>query len=127
MHDHQEGDFALIARPRTGRPVNADTGAATIVTPAEVPSLGASPNLTRRCTSVSQCQAGARPSQGRAGRRVEESSSAAAGRATARLTPPEIIYCTAAAGPVGLLPGPAAGRAAAKATRHGRPTAAPKR
>ena len=40
MHDHQEGDFALIARPRTGRPVNADTSAATIVTPAEVPSFG---------------------------------------------------------------------------------------
>lgn len=36
-----EGDLAFIARPRTGRPVKADTGAATIVTPAEVPSLGA--------------------------------------------------------------------------------------
>ena len=40
---------------------------------------------------------------------------------------PEIIYCTAVAEPVGLLPEPAAGRADAKAARHGRPTAAPKR
>ena len=33
-----EGDLAFIARPPTGRPVKADTGAATSVTPAEVPS-----------------------------------------------------------------------------------------
>ena len=55
------------------------------------------------------------------------SSSAAARRATARPTPPEIIYCTAVAEPVGPLPEPPAGRADAKAARHGRPTAAPKR
>ena len=40
---------------------------------------------------------------------------------------PEIIYCTAVAEPVGLMPEPAAGRADAKAARHGRPTAARKR
>ena len=40
---------------------------------------------------------------------------------------PEIIYCTAVADPVGLLPEPAAGRADAKAVRHGKPTAARKR
>ena len=56
-----------------------------------------------------------------------KSSSAAAGRATARPTPPKIIYRTAVAEPVGLLPEPAAGRADAKAARHGRPTAARKR
>ena len=118
-----ECDFALIARPRTGRPVNADTGAATIVTPAEVPSLGASPERTRRCPSVSRCPAGSRPCRaaGRASRAVP--------RPDGRRAPdaPEIIYCTAVAGPVDLLPAPAAHRADAKAARHGRPTAARKR
>ena len=55
------------------------------------------------------------------------SKCAAAGRATARPTSPKIIYRTAVAEPVGLLPEPAAGRADAKAARHGRPTAARKR
>ena len=118
-----EGDFALIAKPRTGRPVNADTGAATIVTPAEVPSLGTSPERTRRCPSVSRCPAGSRPCRtaGRASRAVP--------RPGGRRGPdaPEIIYCTAVAGPMDLLPAPAPGRAAAKAARHGRPTAARKR
>ena len=119
-----EGDFALIARPRTGRPVNADTGAATIVTPAEVPSLGGSPKRTRRCRSVSRCQAGSRPCRaaGRASRAVPPPG----GRQRAR-RPPRSSNCMAVAEPVGLLPEPAAGRADAKAARHGRPTAAPKR
>ena len=118
-----EGDFALIARPRTGRPVNADTGAATIVTPAEVPSLGASPKRTRRCNVgvAMPSRVKAVPGGG------SSKSSSAAGGATARPTPPKIIYCTAVAEPVGLLPEPAAGRADAKAARHGRPTAARKR
>ena len=80
-----EGDFALIARPRTGRPVNADTGAATIVTPAEVPSLGASPERTRRCRSVSRCQAGSRPC--RAAGRVSRAVPRPGGRQRARHPP----------------------------------------
>ncbi len=42
-------------------------------------------------------------------------------------SPSAAIYCTAVAEPVGLLPEPAARRADARASRHGRPTAAPKR
>ena len=118
-----EDDFALIARPHTGRPVNADTGAATIVTPAEVPPWAPRPSGradARRCRD-------ARPVKAVAGGGSSRSSSAAAGRATARPTPPKIIYCTAVAEPVVLPPEPAAGRAEAKAARQGRPTAARKR
>ena len=66
----------------------------------------------------------ARPGQGRAGRRVEQCRSWAGVRAPDAL---KIIYCTAVVEPVGLLPESAAGRADAKAARHGRPTAARKR
>ena len=75
-----EGDFALIAKPRTGRHVNADTGAATIVTPAEVPFLG------RLAQADAQMHVGvAMPSRVKAvpGGGSSKSSSAAAGRDSA--------------------------------------------
>ena len=103
--------FALIAKPRTRRLRQHRHRCGQIVTPAKGP-----PPWTPRSSGradARRCR-DARPGQGRAG------------RATARPTPPKIIYCTAVAEPVGLLSEPAA-RADAKAARHGRPTAAPKR
>ena len=90
----------LIARPRTGRPVNADTGAATIVTPAEAPSLVASPRVD------AQMHVGvAMPWRVKAvpGGGSSKSSSAAAGRATARPTPPRSSTVPPLAEHVGLL------------------------
>ena len=68
----------------------------------------------------------ARAGQGRAGRRVEQVAQCRGRAGESAPDAPEIIYCTAVAEPVGL-PEPAAGRADAKATRQGRPTAARKR
>ena len=85
-----EGDSHFIARPGTGRPVNADTGAATMVTPAEVPSLGASPRRTRRSTSASRCEARSRPCRatGRASRAVPRPG----GRQRARRFRDHLLY-----------------------------------
>ena len=65
--------------------------------------------------------------KGRAGQGVEQVEQCRVRTGDSAPDAPEIIYCTAVAEPVGLLPEPAAGRADAKAARHGRPTAAPKR
>ena len=64
--------------------------------------------------------------QGRTGRWVEQVEQCRGRAGDSAPDAPE-IYCRAVAEPVGLLPEPAAGRADAKAARHGRPTAAHKR
>lgn len=52
----------VMARPAfTGRPVNAETSAATMATPADAPSLGAPPESTCRWTSVRRGKDGSRP------------------------------------------------------------------
>ena len=43
----------IATSPRTGRPVNSDASAVTIVTPAEGPSLGIAPDGTCRWISAS--------------------------------------------------------------------------
>ena len=84
-HVAVEGDFRTHrqAAYRTARQCRHRCG--QIVTPAEVPSLGASPERTRRCRSVSRCQAGSRPCRaaGRASRAVPR----AGGRQRARRPP----------------------------------------
>ena len=95
-----------------------------IVTPAEGP-LPWAPRRSGRA-DARRCR-DARADQGRAGRRVEQVAQCRGRAGESAPDAPEIIYCTAVAEPVGLLPEPAAGRADAKAARHGRPTAAPKR
>ena len=122
-HVAVEGDFALIARPRTGRPVNADTGAARSSRPPR--SLPWAPRPSGRA-DAGRCR-DARPGQGRAGRRVEqvEQCRGRAGDSAPDAPQDHLLY-----GRSGTR-GPAARTSRCPreglAARHARPTAARKR